>query len=167
MNNANVLLDPQRWPHIYLYEVACRCRHDDCPYKSREQVMAVIDPNILDVVEVLRADFGGTPLLINSAIRCHRHNIEVNGADFSPHEPQALCKDVSPGTGPKRSYGVDISIAGHFNSPRGMRDRIRGIYSDIRIGWMEYQAWCHLDFAFRHPYKNAVMTKHWVRGGEW
>ncbi|MCK9568613.1 D-Ala-D-Ala carboxypeptidase family metallohydrolase [Candidatus Pacearchaeota archaeon] len=161
---SNDLLDAKRWPHIYLYEVACRCRYSDCPYKTLEQVLAVIDPDILDVVEYLRAHFGGRPLLITSGVRCQRHNRAEGGAEASPHVPTLLAQIGND----RRSYAVDISIVGYFASPRGMRNEIRKIYPNIRIGWMQYSKWVHLDFAFRHPYKNHPdMVKHWIVAGEW
>ena len=154
------LLDP-RWPHIALYEIACKCRHTNCKYKTREQVLNAIDHRILDVFEIIRAELGGNPIRINSAIRCKWHNKDIGGAKYSPHVPQKLAG------GGVRSYALDLSIVGHFSSPKQMRDFIREIYPYIRIGWKRYQSFVHIDMAYKHEPKNKTMKRNWVKGGEW
>ncbi|MBN1881070.1 MAG: hypothetical protein JW885_02765 [Deltaproteobacteria bacterium] len=158
------LLDESRWPHIYVYEIACRCDNELCPYKTREQIINVIDPRVLDFYERLRAHLGGRPLSINSAIRCSPHNHAVGGVRYSPHMVWKLgTKD-----GKKQAYAIDVSIIGHFSSPRQMRDEARTLDPDVRIGWKKYNTFCHFDFAFNHPYMvHEEMRRNWVRGGEW
>jgi len=157
----NIILDPERWPHIGLYEIACKCRHANCKYKTRDEVLSVIDPGILTAFEHIRELLGGNPIRINSAIRCPWHNQDIGGTKYSPHVPQKLAD------GSFRSYAIDLSIIGHFSSPKQMRDLIRLYYPDMRIGWMKYQSFVHIDMAYMYPNKNEVMKKNWVRGGEW
>jgi hypothetical protein len=70
-------------------------------------------------------------------------------------------------TGRERSYAIDVSIIGHFRTPREMRNEARKLDSEIRIGWKTYNSFCHFDFAFNYPHKNEEMKRRWVKGGEW
>lgn len=44
-----------------------------------------IDPRLIELLEELRANIGGYPLLINSGYRCPRWNEIVGGASHSQH----------------------------------------------------------------------------------
>ncbi|GEM_PF-515274 len=155
-----ILLDPVRWPHIGLHEIACGCSYRGCKFKTRDEVLNAIDPGILDVFEEIREKLGGKPIRINSAVRCKWHQEDVGNSKCSPHVPRKI-------PGGKRSYAIDLSIVGHFSSPMQMRDLIRDTYPDIRIGWMGYQSFVHIDMAYKHPNKNSVMRRNWRRGAEW
>jgi hypothetical protein len=157
------LLDGDRWPHVTVGEIACHCTSSLCPYKTREPIIEMIDPRILDFFELFRAHLGGWPIRINSAIRCRPHNEAVGGVLHSPH----LVWFTGTKDGKKRAYAIDLSIHGHFKTPKEMRDEARKLDPDIRIGWKKYGTFCHFDYAFDHRDKNPEQALRWVRGGEW
>ena len=150
-------LDETRWPHIFLYEIACRCRRSDCKYKTLSQVLQTIDFEILDDFEVIR-DSMGHPLQITSGIRCPKHNRAIGGARYSPHVPH----DV--GGGRKQSYAIDFL---HGTTQSKARDNVRSFFAWIRIGWKRYSNFLHIDRAYKYPKKNATMKKNWRKGVEW
>ena len=178
-----IKLDVNRWPHISLNEVACRCKYADCKYKTVEQVLAAIDTDILDFYEELRATLGNTPLHINSGIRCDRHNKDVGGVKHSPHKvwtysqvakQSAISKffRLEPSIAAhhnKISFALDIAIRGHFIFPEQMRDFVRYEMDEwfIRIGWMKYNSFCHFDYAFNLADKNKKQEQRWKSGVEW
>ena len=52
-------------------------------------------PNLIKLLEKLRADCGGFPLYINSGYRCNIHNANVGGVPNSQHVLKTAA-DVSP-----------------------------------------------------------------------
>lgn len=167
------MLDADRWPHIYRYEVACHC-HNNCGYKTREEILAVIDPKICDFYELVRHAFGGHAITISSGVRCLAHQKRVGNAKVSPHVAHKI------GEGRKRAYALDCLISGVAQTPRKMRYKIRELARDprlteeqqqmakeVRIGWQGYSTFVHLDLAWEHPFKNEIQTTHWKKGGEW
>lgn len=52
----------------------CNCNHS-----------LKIDPRLIELLEQLRAEIGGYPLIINSGYRCPDHNAAIGGARYSQH----------------------------------------------------------------------------------
>jgi len=44
-----------------------------------------VDPRLIELLEELRSNIGGVPLIINSAYRCPMHNQSVGGVPNSQH----------------------------------------------------------------------------------
>lgn len=66
--------------HFDLTEAACRC---GCGFGSRKED---VSPELVDRLELIRADLGGKPLVVESWCRCQAHNLAVGGVDNSAHE---------------------------------------------------------------------------------
>lgn len=82
---------PKVSPHFSLDEF--RCKGKDCCGNQ-----AVIDPALLQGLEMLRDRCGNLPLTITSAYRCFQHNREVHSDDESQH-PLGNAADVVPPQG--------------------------------------------------------------------
>lgn len=73
-----------RWPHFALDEFVCHCgatravRFDDC-------AEVVVNTELLDILEALRAELGNHPIRITSGYRCPRYNTLVGGVPHSQH----------------------------------------------------------------------------------
>lgn len=92
-------------------EFACKC---GCGF-------AAVDKELLSVLEVVRITFN-SPVTINSACRCDKHNKSVGGADGSKHKlgiaADIVVKGVSPDDVHKlliESYPSQYGI-GKYNS---------------------------------------------------
>lgn len=68
--------------HFWDYEFWCRGQDQgtcNCNHSL------IIDPCLIELLEQLRAEIGGYPLLINSGYRCFSHNEAIGGASHSQH----------------------------------------------------------------------------------
>lgn len=73
------------WPHFTAKELACRCGCD-----------AKMHPEFMETLERVRVCYG-SPMVINSAVRCFDYNAKVGGAVESMH---------------LKGRAVDVSISG-------------------------------------------------------
>lgn len=64
-------------PHFTTWEFCCK----HCGTMPNQG----IDPALLEVLETVRAQFGGRPVTINSGYRCPTHNAAVGGVEDSQH----------------------------------------------------------------------------------
>lgn len=60
--------------HFDREEFECRCCGE-----------CIIDARLIELLEQLRANIGGYPLIINSGYRCPKHNAEAGGIRNSQH----------------------------------------------------------------------------------
>lgn len=101
------------------YEFKCPC----CDFDA-------VDVELLKALNWVRLHFG-SPVVINSACRCEKHNADVGGSKKSQH-----------------LYGkaADIYVINH--TPRDVYEYLDSIYSD-RYGLGLYErdvgGWCHVD----------------------
>lgn len=96
--------------HFWLHEAACRC---GCGLGARKEDVSA---ELVDRLELIRADLGGKPITVTSWLRCPAHNAAQRGAVNSAH---------------LRGTAVDIQVAGGVLRYRvvvaAVRRGIRGI----------------------------------------
>lgn len=106
--------------HFDLAEAACRC---GCGFGTRKED---VSPELVDRLELIRADLGGKPLPVESWCRCHAHNLAVGGVTDSAHT---------------RGTAVDLVILGGLLRFRLVQAALRRGIRGIGIG----ERFIHLD----------------------
>ena len=149
--------------HIDASEIAC---------KTCKVVHALPHPDVVKVFEKLRSNLGNRPIAVLDGCRCSKRQDAVIGkkAKVTPHVPRFM------GRGVAFFFALDIDIPARTGLDReGMRDKIRSISSDVRIGWEAYtgQSFVHFDVAYlaetflSRSDTTARVRRAWVRGMEW
>ena len=141
--------------HFYSTEFDCHCSRKDCK-------ITLIDEQLVQDLEVLRAHFGGKAVHINSGYRCAKHNTAVGGVDGSWHV---------------KGYAVDMVISGvnvwdvaragdYLQKEQGRTRGEIGRYSSwVHYGTnhssklSRYTGTSQSTFPFFGEYKNAPVTK--------
>lgn len=129
-------------PHFALHEFAldeARAAERGCvgaPYPE-----AWIDSRLrplCDVLEVLRAHFGGRPVKIHSGYRTPEYNVAVDGAERSQHV-QGRAADISiKGVEPRAVYQRALALyRGRRLAIGGLGIYDWGVHVDIRPGALE------------------------------
>lgn len=114
--------------HFYSTEFDCRCKYKDC-------VITLIDDDLVEADELLRAIIG--PLIITSGFRCMRHNHDVGGEQLSFHI-RGMANDLQT---PDIKPGIVIATAANkverFRNG-GMGIALRWIHVDTRVGFTRW-----------------------------
>ena len=83
--------------HFDRREFRCKCYQ--CDYDDPQ-------PELVNLLEAIRAECGGHPMLLNSASRCPTHNRNVGGASNSRHVSQDAADIVVDGVPVSEVYQV-------------------------------------------------------------
>ena len=86
-------------------------------------------PELLDVLEKMRAHFGDAVVTVNSGVRCDQHNAAVGGANNSRHKIE-------------HADAADVVVAGI--SPSMVYTYFNREYPD-RYGLGQYNSFTHID----------------------
>ena len=105
--------------HFSRSEIACKCKDPKCTFAS-------IDIEQLALLEKVREHFK-KPIRVNSGCRCHYHNIDIGGAEYSKH---------------RNANATDITIDGV--TPSDIAHYANTIMPD-HGGIIIYETFCHLD----------------------
>jgi uncharacterized protein YcbK (DUF882 family) len=97
-------------------EFACKC---NCGFDT-------VDVELLDVLTVVRERFN-SPVTINSACRCEKHNASIGGAKRSKH---------------KLGIAADIVVKGY--TPIEVYDFLNR-YEPLKYGVGKYKTFTHID----------------------
>ncbi len=103
----------------------------DCNHCGEHGYFA--SPELLDVLEKMRAHFGGAAVTINSGVRCDQHNAAVGGANNSRHKTEyadaadVVVAGVSPDT-------VHAYFAGEYPNKYGLGRYSSFTHIDVRPG---------------------------------
>lgn len=85
--NKYTPVDVKLTKFLTLSEYKCKCKYETC---TRTLILA----STVRSFTKLRADWGA-PLVLNSAFRCERHNIDIGGSEGSFHKIGAAI-DIRP-----------------------------------------------------------------------
>ena len=88
-----------------------------------------ISTELLEVLEDVRAYFGGAPVTINSGVRCEQHNAAVGGASNSRHKVEY-------------ADAADIVVSGQ--APSTVHAYLDKTYSG-QYGLGQYSSFTHID----------------------
>lgn len=103
-------------------EFRCRCGRKDCD-------AAPIDMKLVTALQALR-DLIGVPIIINSAVRCVRHNRRVGGVRNSRHLEGIAADIYCPELSPKELAKFAAMIPEFDKGGIGLYDW--GIHVDVR-----------------------------------
>lgn len=78
--------------HFKRTEFKCGCRGKNCNGWPHE-----MDPRVINILEALRAYYGGRPITITSGVRCSAYNARVNGVSNSKHKTGRAADFYIPG----------------------------------------------------------------------
>ena len=144
MSRTIVLYDDHTWEELQPDEVPpadtsseylsphFRVAEFDCNHCG--QYGSMVDPQLLVVLEELRAHFNGSPVTINSGVRCPEHNRNVGGASNSCH--------LSHGSLTGKPCAADIVVSGQ--APSTVHAYLTSKYPD-RYGIGHYSSFTHID----------------------
>ena len=91
----------------------------------------LISRELLEVLEDVRAHFGGKPVTVNSGVRCDFHNKAVGGANNSRHKMEnadaadIVVQDVAPAT-------VHAYVIGKYPTKYGIGHYASFTHLDVR-----------------------------------
>lgn len=107
-------------PHFSNHEFVCR-----------DGTSTEIDPQLIEMLEQLRAALGGHPIRITSGYRSPSYNAQVGGAKNSYH---------------LRGMAADIQVPGaHPTEVHAMAERLFPTYGGIGLYQRGAGGWVHID----------------------
>ena len=84
IGNINIQSTNWTWPNFRLQEFECHCSSNGGGRLPGCQEV-IVDSDLLDVLEKIRAMLGGRAMVITSGYRCPTHNEYVGGVPSSQH----------------------------------------------------------------------------------
>ena len=112
-----------RWPHFPIEEMSCRC---GCGYHG-------MDPELMDILELIRKESGSYPLPVTSGCRCHKHQCAVSySPTINDWEHNGHAADVSPRS-KEHAYSIveaALTVSGDGRYVNGVGIRMRGPAAD-------------------------------------